>query len=46
MGHRDSNLLRTLYVYARKTSEASAQSYFGRYKTADGPVLGEPLAAR
>ena len=28
MGHRDSSLLRTLYVYARKTSEASALRYF------------------
>ena len=28
MGHRDSSLLRTRYVYAGKTSEASARSYF------------------
>ena len=46
MGHRDSTLLRTRYVYAGKTSEATARSYFGRYKTADGPVQGAPLAAR
>ena len=28
MGHRDSSLLRTRYVYAGKTNEASARSYF------------------
>ena len=28
MGHRDSSLLRTRYVYAGKTSEASARRYF------------------
>ena len=28
MGHRDSSLLRTRYVYAGNSTEASAQSYF------------------
>lgn len=30
MGHRDSELLRTRYIYAKKDAETAAMQFFGR----------------